>query len=250
MRGFLAKHLNVEIGLSLRSDRWVGADFWEDGAVEKLSLESLLARSEVITVGIDGGGLDDMLGLAVLGREEGTGQWLLWNHAWIHPIVLERRKAEADRLRDFARDGDLTIVETLGDDIEQVADYIEQVEDSDLLDQIGVDQAGIGAIVDAIMAKRIEQERIIGIPQGWRLVGAIKTLERRLAEGSLEHGNSKLMAWCVGNAKVEPRGNAILITKQISGSAKIDPLMATFDAAALMSMNPKPRKKRFQMLFV
>jgi phage terminase large subunit-like protein len=249
MRGFLAKHLNVEIGLSLRSDRWVGADFWQ-GSGESLTLENLLKRSEVVTVGIDGGGLDDMLGLSVLGREEKTGNWLLWTHAWIHPIVLEKRKNEADRFRDFQRDGDLTIVKHMGEDVEQVADYIEQVEESDLLDQVGVDQAGIGAIVDAVMAKKIEHERIIGIPQGWRLVGAIKTTERRLAEGTLKHGNRPMMAWCVGNAKVEPRGNAILITKQISGSAKIDPLMATFDAVALMSMNPKPRKRRFQMLFV
>ncbi len=46
------------------------------------------------------------------------------------------------------------------------------------------------------------------------------------------------MAWAVGNAKVEPKGNAILITKQASGSAKIDPLMALFDAAALMASAP------------
>lgn len=250
MRGFLAKHLNVEIGLSLRSDRWVGADFWESAGAQKLTLEEVLKRSDVVTVGIDGGGLDDMLGLSVLGREESTGYWLLWSHAWIHPIVLERRKSESDRFRDFERDGDLTIVANMGEDIEQVADYIEQVEDSELLDQVGVDQAGIGAIVDAVTARNIEHERIIGIPQGWRLVGAIKTTERRLAEGTLKHGNRPLMSWCVGNAKVEPRGNAVLITKQISGTAKIDPLMATFDAVALMSMNPKPRKKKFQMLFV
>jgi phage terminase large subunit-like protein len=46
------------------------------------------------------------------------------------------------------------------------------------------------------------------------------------------------MWWAVANARVEPKGNAIIIMQQASGSAKIDPLMAAFNAIALMSTNP------------
>jgi phage terminase large subunit-like protein len=36
-------------------------------------------------------------------------------------------------------------------------------------------------------------------------------------------------AVAVGNARVEPKGNAIPVTKQASSSAKLDPLMAAFN---------------------
>jgi phage terminase large subunit-like protein len=84
LRLFASKHLNVEIGIGLRSDRWSGAEYWERRSDPGLTYETLLDRSEVIVIGIDGGGLDDLFGLAVLGREKETKGWLLWSHAWCH----------------------------------------------------------------------------------------------------------------------------------------------------------------------
>lgn len=234
---FMAKHGNVEIGMALRSDRWAGADFWEQSSIS-VDLDDLLDRCEVVDVGIDGGGLDDLLGFAVAGREMGTGKWLLWTHAWAHPSVLERRKKEAARFRDFEKDGDLTLVNRIGDDVRDVAELCSKVYQTGKLDRIGCDQAGIGAIVQEIVEIGVPEEVLIGISQGWKLTGAIKTTERKLAEGVLVHADQPMMTWCVGNAKVEPRGNAIMITKQAAGAAKIDPLMATFNAISLLSLNP------------
>lgn len=239
LRRWASQHLNVEIGLALRSDRWIGADFWQQNATPGLTLERILSESDAVTIGIDGGGMDDLLGLAVIGRHADTGRWQAWTRAYCHPIALERRKADASRMQDFARDGDLVLVENVGDDVRAVADIVEQCEASGLLDKIGVDPSGIGQILDELAAREIAPERVVGISQGWRLGGAIKTTERKLAEGGLRHSGSALMAWCVGNARVEPKGNAILITKSASGSGKIDPLMALFNASELMARCPQ-----------
>ncbi|WP_341796170.1 MULTISPECIES: terminase large subunit [unclassified Pseudomonas] len=241
LRGFLAKHLNIEIGLALMSDAWVGAEFWEAQAATWLNLDEILTRCEVVDVGGDGGGLDDLLGLAVIGREAGTRRWFHWAHAWAHPSVLERRKSEAPRLRDLEKGGDLTIVERIGDDVAQFAAIVARVNATGLLDKVGLDPAGIGSVLDALADAEVEEDKIVGISQGWKLTGAIKTTERKLAEGTLLHCGQPLMAWSCGNAKGVPSANAFLITKQASGTAKIDPLMATFNAVSLISLNPEGR---------
>ncbi|WP_240440656.1 terminase large subunit [Pseudomonas aeruginosa] len=245
-RGFLAKHGNVEIGLALRSDRWAGADFWED-AVEPCTFDQLIERCEVIDLGIDGGGLDDLLGAYAIGREKDTGKKLGWGHAWAHPSVLERRKEIAPALQDFAKAGHLTLVRRVGDDVDELADIAEQIHEAGLLDKIGCDPVGLGAILDKLEERGIPNDKIVGVSQGWKLGGAIKTAERWLAEGSFAPAAQPMMAWCVGNARVEPRANSILITKQASGSAKIDPLMAMFNAVTLMALNPPSATKKFQM---
>lgn len=249
LQQFLAKHLNIEIGLNLRTDRWAGVDFWEQQA-QRVSFEDLLRRSEVITVGIDGGGLDDLLGVSAVGRDAATREWLCWCHAWAHEIAVRRRKSEESRFYDFVRAGDLTIVKCVGQDTEEVAEYVSRIHAAELLDKIGIDPSGVGQILDALIEAGIPADAVVGVSQGWRLGGAIKTTERKLAEGVLIHGGQPMMAWCVGNARVEPKGNAILITKQASGKGKIDPLMALFNAVSLMALNPEPAKKDYQVFFV
>lgn len=245
-RGFLAKHGNVEIGLALRSDRWAGADFWED-AVVPVNFDQLLERCEVVDIGIDGGGLDDLLGLYLVGREKDSQRKLGWGYAWAHPSVLERRKEIAPALEDFAKAGHLTLVKRVGDDVEELADFCEQVHEAGLLDMIGCDPVGLGAILDKLAEREIPADKIVAVSQGWKLGGAIKTAERWLAAGEFKPAAQPMMAWCVGNARVEPRANSILITKQASGSAKIDPLMALFNAVTLMALNPAAATKKYQM---
>lgn len=245
LRTWASQHLNIEIGMAMAASGWAGALFWEQCADAALMpLAEVLRRCEVVTVGIDGGGLDDLLGVCVLGRETGSGRWLAWCKAWAHKVVLERRKSEASRFEQFAKDGDLVFVENVGDDVEQVADVVEECEKAGVLHQVGVDPEGIGAVVDAIVDRKVEQGRIVAVSQGWKLMGPIKTTERRLAANTLRHAGRPLMSWCVGNAKPEPRGNAILVTKQTAGTAKIDPLMALFTAVALLSLNPAARRTK------
>lgn len=248
LRGFLAKHLNVEIGLALRSDRWAGADFWVPQTDKKVSFDYILEHSEVLTIGVDGGGLDDLLGLCVMGRHKDTHDWLVWTHAWAHKIVLEKRKSEASKFQDFSKQGDLTIVENMGEDVNQVTEIVLQIYETGLLDKVGVDPVCIGSIFDDLVESGIPEELIIGIAQGWKLGGAIKTVERKLAESALWHNGSPMMAWCVGNARIEPRANSILITKQASGTAKIDPVMALLNASSLMAL--KPAAKKYEVFFV
>lgn len=238
-REFLAKHLNVEVGMNLHSKRWTGADFWERNGDKQVTLAYILKHSEVITVGVDGGGLDDLLGFSVTGRERDTGRWLQWNKAWVHPIGLERRKEIAPRYQDFSNQGDLVIIGDIPEDVEQLAVICKEIYDSGLLSRIGLDPERTHKVVlKALVDEGIPEEMIIGISQGWKLTGAIGVAERALAAGEMTHAAQPLMAWCVSNAKVVPAGNAVNITKQASGTGKIDPLMAMFNSVSLMALNP------------
>jgi len=251
IRRWASQHLNIEIGLALRFDAWPGAEYWESRGDPDLTLDVILERSEIVVVGIDGGGLDDLLGISVLGRDGKTREWLHWGHCWAHPGVLDRRKDIVSKLEDLQKAGELTIAKRVGDDVIAVADIVERIEEAGLLPEknaIGVDQYGIAKIVQEISTRGVSIERIVGVPQGFKLNGAIIDTERNLAGGTLTHGATLLMAWQAANAKVEMRGNARTITKQAAGTAKIDALMALFNSVVAMGMNPEGGASVFDQL--
>lgn len=265
-QSFLAKHLNVEIGMRQRGNRWAGANYWDRSGDPELiamdhfaALDRFLQRCEVVVVGVDGGGLDDLFGLTLVGREPEEVEvpvlvngresiakmkrWLTWSHAWCHRDVLKRRKKIAPILLDFDKAGHLTIVDTALEDLASIIDIISTVKASGLLSSVAVDPAGLGEFVDALAAPEIDITQdnglLVGVPQGFALMNAIKTAERRLSNGMLRHSGGSLMTWCVANLKIEPTATAIRATKQTAGDAKIDPAMALFDAVTMMVKNPE-----------
>ena len=241
LRLLASQHHNVEVGMALRNDQWIGAKYWKGAADKTLTLDTLIERSEVVTVGVDGGGLDDLFGLAVCGRCKVTRDWLFWFRAWAQPDVLERRKDIATKLLDFKAAGDLVICETPTQDYTEVADIVERLKDEGLLPTefaIGLDPIGVAAVVDELSLRDIGGNQVSGISQGYKLSSAIWGFERKLKDVTLWHSGSEMMDWCVSNAKAEQRGNAVLITKATAGKAKIDPLVAGFNAFMLMARNP------------
>lgn len=245
-RTFLAKHLNVEIGMNLRANRWPGADYWQKGETSDIGctladLGAFLDMCEVVVPGIDGGGLDDLYGLALVGRHKVTKDWISWTHAWAHVGVLERRKSIAPRLLDFKKAGELTIVSDALEDISAIIEIIRDIKDRGLLACVAADAAGLGEMVESLAEIGVTDDAglIIGAPQGIMMMNAIKTTERRLANGTFKHSKSAMMAWCVGNLKIEATATAIRATKQNAGDAKIDPMMALFNAVTVMVRNPE-----------
>ena len=266
LQSFLAKHLNIEIGMRLRANRWPGANHWTDAVDAELAalapleaLHRMLERCEVVVVSADGGGLDDLFGVTIVGREPDdveikikvggrerivtTKRWLSWSHAWCYKDVLKLRKKIASKLMDFKEAGHLTIIDTALEDIAAIVDIIRMIKDLGILACVAVDPAMIGDLVDALAAPDVDitQENglLVGVSQGYALMNAIKTAERRLSNGTLKHCGGDLMTWCVSNLKIEPTATAIRATKQTAGDAKIDPVMALFDAVTVMVKNPE-----------
>lgn len=238
---WVSQHLNIQIGLGLSGETWIGAQYWEACADSSLSLAAILEQSDVVTMGIDGGGLDDLLGAAVIGRHALTRRWLIWNCAWCDPIVLDRRKDIAEKLRDFAETGDLVICSRPGQAHAELAELVSRIVATGLLPDengIGLDHGQVAPVLEALAEQNVEGPVLVGIRQGGGLRGPIWNMELKLQAKQVAHCAQPMMDWVVGNAKATRVGSMVTIEKVQQGTAKIDPIIAIFNAAELMGRNP------------
>lgn len=277
-----AKWLNVEIGMGLRVDRWRGANHWAGAENKELAaiykedpfkaLHRLIELSECVVLGADGGGLDDIFGFAALGRMakeveievevfgvkkiQKVKPWLAWYHGWVHQDVLKDRPKIATHLTDFNNAQELTFITDKLEDLASIVELVKMIKEAGKLGGVGVDPAGLGELVELLSAIDVTEENglLHGVPQGFGMMNSIKTTERHLARTImnpdashhrvLTHCGGDMMTWMVGNLKIEPTATAIRATKQTAGDAKIDCIMALFDAATVMVTNPQPFKKK------
>ncbi|OLP56661.1 terminase [Rhizobium rhizosphaerae] len=244
-----SQHLNIEIGVGLGGDGWSGAIHWQSCADSTLTgLDTLLARSEVCTIGIDWGGADDLAALFVMGREKHTRRWLGWTIAWARETVFERRKSIVSKLREFEEAGDLIVAKSGEEQAASAAAVCKRVFEAGKLPEaagIGLDSAGVALLVDALEAEGLVEPLVQAVLQGWKLQTAISSVPLKLEDQRFVHGDQSIMAWSVGNAKQTLRGSNYVVTKEVSGAAKIDNLMAMFNAAMLMFLNPEARPSSY-----
>lgn len=236
-----SQHFNVEIGTGQGDDGWTAQRYWDKRKDTSLTFEEILDRSEVCTVGIDGGGDDDLCGLVLLGRERKTRRLLTWCRGWAQPEVLERRKSISDALRGFARDGDLVICDEAFQHVFEVVEIVAQVNERGVFpgeEAVGLDVAGLPELLDELEREGLGQPLATGVPQGWKLQSAIRSLPLRLKAGGMVHCGQPFFSWSISNAKVEVVRNNLYMTKAHAGVAKIDVVIGLLNAAMLMINNP------------
>ena len=157
-------------------------------------------------------------------------------------LILDGTLPAGAQMLELEAAGELSLVENLEEEaVPEIVEICLRLQEAGLLPEdggIGMDPEGVAAIVDALIEARFSIEDIRAISQGYKLNAAIKGTPGKLKNGTFRHCGQRIMTWCVGNAKTEARGNAVIVTKAQSGSAKIDPLMALFDSVMLMSWNP------------
>ena len=233
---WLSQHANLEVKAHrLSDDAWSATYEWPKAKTETFTtLNELIDASDYITVGLDGGGLDDLLSITFLGKMY-DGNWGTFQQSFVQQAAMERQKINSGKYADFMKAGDLHLC-GVGEDVVKVVNLLMDADRRGHLVAVGVDPAGIAnEIAVSLAAAGFDRERIVQVAQGYRLQPAMISVGRRLAEGRLVHAGQPLFDWSIANCIVNDRGFISKAdTKARAGAAKIDPVVSLLCATMVM----------------
>lgn len=228
---FCAKHLNSEIKIQAKQHQqlpFLDLDIFAD-----LDYDSSVERGDVITVGIDGGGLKDWFGFAVCCRIK--GEWHYFTKSLIMRKAFENNKENQAIMQDFIKQSDLLMFDDMNDLYQKIADFIKPLKNK--IHAIGFDPSGSGILSDFLKEQGVVyDDQVVGIYQGARLAGTIKTIEQKAALGQLKINNTPMIKWQLANACYNNKG----YIEKPSDHLKIDSVIAIINASTIMAVNPEP----------
>lgn len=234
---FLSKHLNVQQTLNLKADNWELFVDLLPRSEEVFTLEDLIERCEVISIGFDGARVYDLAGLTVTGRIKNTTTYLTWSHAWLNRLALEKNKRSATKLLELEQLKEITIVDEEAQQFTEITALIKMIDQSGKLYKIGVDAAGLGNFKTDLEEAGIDPDKIENIRQGIQLQNYITAVEQLLFKGSIKFARQELIRWQASNTRLISKFNAVMISKEDS-TDKIDNIISILNSIAIMVTNP------------
>ena len=248
---FKSQNLNVEPeDRESGPETWIELMDWDKAEDPLITLESLIADSTAIAVGIDVGGADDLSAMAALAMSQ-TGLYRLWTHCWISERGFFKR-IDTTPMAEARERGELTVVDNVGEDADQIVERVLRVWEEGNLLAVGCDPYSMKE-----PAAKIEAEtgfEVLAVPQNWRMSPWLDAFERALLRKKLMHHRSGLMRWQIQNAHVAQRGEARALVKPdgaVDSGRKIDAVVASVCAwAALEDASDSVVEEDYEMFVI
>ncbi len=192
--------------------------------------------AEYTAIGVDAGGLDDPMAVAIARKPEDNNRALHFTvHQFLTAKGYDRASANLQEVYDeAAKHRTLHIHPTAEQMQDAVFDLIKQASP----DIVGGDEHGITGFAEAL--RQAVGKPFHSVPQTWVLGAALASLEARLLDGTVTHNHCPLLLANVENLLIEdtPQGNRRLKKRdnRLSGQgfAKIDGIIGCINATQLM----------------
>jgi len=201
---------------------------WNAVASANLTLGDIFDRCDFVSAGIDGGGIDDLLSVAVIGRHGDTRRLSLVTVTWARGEVLSRLGLTG------IEDPGALIIPAGVDEYPRVAELVSEAKRRART----FGKAGLSCYIPEALLDAMEDAGLV-IEKDCAGIGrlsvraAVSSLRRKVALGQIRHDGSPLLGWSIGTTALHDDNNI-----SAPRSAMKTPLMAALRAIALVDRNP------------